>query len=267
MQTVNIIGAGRVGRTFHSLLGPAVQNVISRSHAAAAQSVHSVGFGRATTLDVADQADIWLLTVPDRSIAQVADTLAAQGHGPATAIHCSGFHRSDIMAPLAQAGWHLASLHPNLSFAMPEAAAARFAGTPCGIEGDAAAVDAAEGLVRAMEGTPFHIASEHKALYHAAAVFSNNFATVLQAVARNAWRDAGVPEEHIDAIHASLLTATVENVLKAGPSSALTGPAARGDHAVVDAQGDAVQSWNSDAGQLYRILSAMAARLKSGGQF
>ena len=170
------------------------------------------------------------------------------------------------MDDLRRTGWVLASAHPNLSFADPETAAAAFPGTPCGIEGDQEAVAAIEALLMQFGGRPFRIASEHKALYHAAAVFSNNFATVLQAIARTAWKDAGVPDEIAAQLNASLLRATCDNVIASGPRDALTGPAARGDVDVVQAQGEVVTDWNAAAGRLYRDLSIMAARLKSTGE-
>ena len=41
---------------------------------------------------------------------------------------------------------------------------------------------------------------------------------------------------------------------------------ARGDAAVVAAQGRAVTEWQAEAGAVYDLLSAMAARLKSTGR-
>jgi predicted short-subunit dehydrogenase-like oxidoreductase (DUF2520 family) len=54
----------------------------------------------------------------------------------------------------------------------------------------------------------------------------------------------------------------VDNVLAIGPAQALTGPAARGDTAVVQAQGAIVQSWSPTAGEVYALLSQLAAELK-----
>ena len=265
MTTANIIGAGRVGRTFLRLLGEDAQDIASATRASAELAVRETGNGVATDLAEMRPADIWLLTVPDTRIAEAADALAQTQAPPAIAIHCSGFHTADIMAPLRAKGWHLASAHPNLSFADPEGAAARFPGTPCGIEGDVEAVAVIETILRDLGALPFRIASERKALYHAAAVFSNNFATVCQAIARAAWKDAGVPDEIAADLNASLLNATAENVIRHGPVAALTGPAARGDTAVVQAQANCVADWNEEAGRLYRDLSALAARLKSTG--
>lgn len=265
MATVNIIGAGRVGRTLLRLLGNQAQDIASATRASAESAVAETGHGRATDLTQMRPADLWLLTVPDTQIANAAEALASTQVRPSIAIHCSGFHTAEIMAPLSAKGWHLASAHPNLSFAGPDTAARNFPGTPCGIEGDPKAVTAVEDLLTKLGAIPFRIASDQKALYHAAAVFSNNFATVLQAIARAAWREAQVPDDIAEKLNASLLHATVENVLLHGPVDALTGPAARGDRKVVEAQGQAVADWNADAGRIYRDLSELAARLKSTG--
>lgn len=266
MPAVNIIGAGRVGRTFLRLLGPQVRDVASATGGSAEAAVRESGHGRAADLDAMRPADVWLLTVPDTQIAAAAAALARTRAKPAIAVHCSGFHTADVMVPLRSAGWHLASAHPNLSFADAETAARTFPGTPVGVEGDAEAIDAVEALMTRLGAIPFRIASERKTLYHAAAVFSNNFATVLQAVAREAWDEAGVPEAIARTLNASLLRATTENVLRHGPADALTGPAARGDLAVVREQGRAIADWNEEAGRLYRDLSGLAVRLKSTGR-
>lgn len=266
MPLVNIIGAGRVGRTFLRLLGSDAHDIASATRESAEMAVRETGHGRATDLGTMRPADIWLLTVPDTQIASAAQTLAETDIQASIAIHCSGFHTADIMAPLKTKGWHLASAHPNLSFADPKAAGSRFAGTPCGIEGDDHAVEAIEALLAELGAVPFRISSEKKALYHAAAVFSNNFATVLQAIAREAWADAQVPDDIAVRLNASLLTATTENVVALGAAAALTGPAARGDLEVVEAQARCVADWNAEAGHLYRDLSALAERLKRSGK-
>lgn len=265
MPTVNIIGAGHVGRTFLHLIGEDAQDIASATRASAETAVHETGHGHATDLTQMRPADLWLLTVPDTQIASAAEALAKTQAEPSIAIHCSGFHTADVMAPLRAKGWRLASAHPNLSFADPKTAAARFPGTPCGIEGDDEAVMIVKKLLTGLGAKPFRIASEKKALYHAAAVFSNNFATVCQAIAREAWKDAGVPDDVAAALNASLLNATAENVARHGPADALTGPAARGDRAVVEAQAKSVADWNEQAAQLYREFSEIVARLKTDG--
>ena len=103
-------------------------------------------------------------------------------------------------------------------------------------------------------------------LYHAAAVFGTNFLPVLQALAEELWRDSGVPPALLPQLRATLLRNAVDNVLALGPAAALTGPAARGDSALVEAQGLAVQQWDAVAGDSYRALSELARRLAQEGK-
>jgi predicted short-subunit dehydrogenase-like oxidoreductase (DUF2520 family) len=102
----------------------------------------------------------------------------------------------------------------------------------------------------AIGAQPFALAAEHKVLYHAAAVFATNFLPVLQVVAADLWRSTGVPQALIGPLSVSLLRNAVQNITEQGAVRALTGPAARGDTAVVTVQGKAVADWNTDAGRM-----------------
>lgn len=271
-KTLNVIGCGKVGQTLARLLQVGdvceIQDITGTELDAAAQAAEFIGAGRPVE-ELADMraADIWMLTVPDTLITQVSADLAmvlsergiSLGDAP-TVFHCSGFTPASALAPLSALGFRLASVHPNLTFAEPTAAVEQFNGTPCGLEGDGTALDTLRPLFEAIGGVCFPVLTEHKALYHSAAVFSNNFTVVLQAIACEAWAAAGVPPEIAAKIHASLLEATVPNVLRLG-HKALTGPAARGDMKVVHAQGTAVFGWQPDAGVIYQELSRLARRL------
>ena len=120
-------------------------------------------------------------------------------------------------------------------------------------------------LLEGVGGRCFEVHSEHKALYHAAAVFCSNYLVVLQAIAREAWQAAGVPEALLPDIHAALLQATVTNTLQLGPTGAITGPAARGDNEVVRLQGECVQDWHPQAGEIYRQMAVLARQLATRG--
>ncbi|WP_169795990.1 Rossmann-like and DUF2520 domain-containing protein [Ruegeria marisrubri] len=274
---VNLIGAGRVGQTFLRLLSAnpncVIQDVMSTNYQSALNAVEFAGAGHAVK-EVSElrPADLWLLSVPDSQISAVANSLAEvlgsdgpQAKAP-VAVHFSGFFAAYEMAPLGALGWRLASVHPVLSFSDPETALKRFSGTYCGLEGDDAALALVDPLLVRMGARTFPIRSEHKSLYHAAAVISNNFTVVLQAIAREAWAAAGVPDEIARELNTSLLRATYENVTALGPRDALTGPAARGDAYVVDRQGEDVADWHAAAGVLYREMSALAHRLKAEGK-
>ena len=274
MTTLNVIGCGRVGQTLAALLHQharaQVQDLYSRSFSSAEQAAQFVGTGQPVAeLAQLRSADVWLLSVPDAQVGAAAQGLAeAQGSKMAGAIvfHNSGFLSAAVLQPLQALGCHVASAHPVLNFASPDTGVRQFAGTPCGLEGDAPALAWLHTALSAIGGRCFEIASADKPLYHAAAVFSSNFTVVLQGIAQDAWQSAGVPPELMRPLTETLLKSTIDNVLAMGPAQALTGPAARGDTAVVQAQGEVVKQWNAPAGELYKTLSELAAQLKKHGK-
>lgn len=274
--TVNLVGAGRVGQTFLGLLlalpDYTVRDVVSAHFTSAKDAVARVGAGRAVE-HCGDMrpADLWIIAVPDSEIALVAQEMSKTGAMGDTggqtpvAFHCSGYHTAEELGPLRSLGWHLASAHPVLSFADTRTAMAQFKSAYCGVEGDAAALDVVRPLLQRMGANLFDIHPERKSLYHAAAVISNNFAVVLQAVAQEAWASSGVPDDVARKLNATLLRGTCENVIAQGPRDALTGPAARGDADVVTQQGKDVARWHPEAGAVYALMSVMAEHLKKDG--
>ena len=276
MRRLNVVGTGRVGQTLARLWHAQgllhVQDLLASRPERAAAAQAFIGSGRvAHRLDEFRPADLWMLTVPDTQIgsvaAELAQALLASGQAaPALVFHCSGFLPAAALAPLQALGWAAASVHPVLSFASPEASVARFAGTPCGVEGDLAAIEHIRPLFEAIGGQCFEVHSEHKPLYHGAAVMASNFLVVLQAMAREAWQAAGVPAALVPQVNEALVRATVDNTLALGPARAIVGPAARGDTQVVQQQGDCIAHWHPEAGCIYREMSVLARRLAVTGR-
>lgn len=274
MTRINIIGAGKVGTTLLHLFRKHPRIVLGeiyrRRYQVADAEVDQVEGGRVVAnMEDMSAADLWLLTVPDDQIAPTAIALAAEWAGKGrvspTVVHCSGFLSSEELAPLRAIGWAVASCHPVLSFADPDAAVKQFPGTYCGIEGDARAVEQISKVISYVGGVPFSVQTEKKALYHAAAVLSNNFTVVLQALALEAWAAASVPEEVAKNLCAALLYNTAENVTRSGPRTALTGPAARGDIGIMRRQELSLAEWHQDVADLYHLMSKMARNLKQTG--
>lgn len=273
MPTLNLVGCGRVGKTlahlWHQHQTLQIQDVLTTTSESAQAAVAFIGAGRAvSTLTQMRPADLWLIAVPDRQIAACAADMAQHlAHmAPATVFHGSGALGSAVLAPLREHRWQTASAHCILSFAAPATAVQQFAGTPCSIEGDEPAAEQLATLFTAIGAQCFAVAAEKKVLYHAAAVFGTNFLPVLQALAEELWRDSGVPPALLPQLRATLLRNAVDNVLALGPAAALTGPAARGDSALVETQGLAVQQWDAVAGDSYRALSVLARRLAQEGK-
>lgn len=271
MTSLNIIGAGRVGQTLGRLWATSgvfqIQAVFARSMASAQRARDFIGAGQALSdLSVLPPADVWMLSVPDSQITPVAQALAtlatASGEPrPALVCHCSGALGSDQLAPLRQLGWQVASCHPLLSFAQPERAVAQFAGTPCALEGDASALPTLEAAFTHIGGQCFPLAAQDKLLYHAGAVFATNFLPVLQDLAEQLWQRSGMPEDLAQQMRSTLLNNAVTNIVALGPQAALTGPAARGDTALVARQQQALADWNPQVGEAYATLSQLATRL------
>lgn len=215
-----IVGAGRLGRLLAAAL-PAARGPYGRGYD-----------GR--------EADLVLLCVPDAEIAVAAAALAP---GPLVG-HCSGATALDVLAPHEAFG-----LHPLMTVT---AAGAELAGAGCAVAGSTPrALAAAEALARALGMTPFTIADEDRAAYHAACSIASNFLVTLEAAAERLAHAAGAER----ALLAPLVRATVENWAAHGGERALTGPIARGDEATVARQRDAVATRAPDLLALFDALA------------
>jgi len=260
--TLNIIGAGHVGKVLGRLLatvdGIAVQDVLTRSMASAQAAVGFIGAG--TPIDSyagLRPADITMLAVSDDQIGPACAALAAQGPLAGTIVfHCSGALASTALLAATQAGALVASIHPIRSFADPVQVAASFDGTFCGIEGDVRALAVLTPALTAIGARPVPIDPAAKTVYHAAAVFASNYLVTVLDAALRAYQAAGIPEAVARELAQPLVTEAVANVFRLGAAPALSGPIARGDMATVARQQQAVQSWDGATGDLYAALVA-----------
>lgn len=268
MKTLNVIGAGRVGRTLASLWEEkhtfAVQDVLDGSVGGAQAAVAFIGDGVAVeTLDRMRPADVWMLTTPDRRIVPCAEALADGGllRSGDVLFHCSGSLASGELAAAAARGAHVASVHPLKTFAEPREAVRTFAGTWCAAEGDAAALDV---LLPAFERIGARISSidpRFKTIYHAASVVVCNYLTALMEAGLRCYEKAGLSRDTATAMMQPIVRETLENVLSLGPERALTGPIARGDDAVVAKHLEALAAWDAGLAALYRDLGRVAVDL------
>lgn len=274
MTTLNLIGAGHVGRVFGRLLAGAggfqLQDVLTRSGASARQAVDFIGAGRA----VADYGDlrparVYLLAVGDDQIVAASEALvqAVQVAG-AVIFHCSGALASSQMRSAIAAGAHVASVHPVRSFADPAAVAAQFDGTFCGVEGAPEALALLLPALTAIGAQPVTIDAAAKTVYHAAAVFASNYLVTVLDAALRAYQAAGIPEPVARRMAQPLASESMANVFRLGAAAALSGPVARGDMATVERQQRAVTQWDAATGRLYQALVpptvALAKRKRPG---
>jgi predicted short-subunit dehydrogenase-like oxidoreductase (DUF2520 family) len=273
-RTLNIVGAGHVGRVFGRLFRAsgsyAIQDVLTRSHASALDATGFMGAGRALENGAAlRRADAWMLAVSDDQIAPVCASLAATGllQG-ALVFHCSGAKSSAELHAASAAGARVASVHPVRSFADPALVAQDFAGTFCGVEGDAPALLQLEPALHAIGARMVVIDAAAKTVYHAAAVFASNYLVTVVDAALRAYQAAGIPAEVARELARPLATETLANVFRLGPEAALSGPIARGDVQTVLRQQQAIDGWDGPTGVLYAALAeattALAQRKHAG---
>jgi predicted short-subunit dehydrogenase-like oxidoreductase (DUF2520 family) len=188
---VSVIGAGRAGSAIAARL-------------------------RERGVAVREGADLRLLCVPDRAIAEVARSIEP---GPWVA-HVSGATPLDALDPHVQRF----SVHPLQTLVRsrgPEQLDGAWAGvTAASPDGHARAVWLAETLGL----RTFELADDRRAVYHAGAAVASNFLVTLYRVASQLVAEAGAPPEAL----VPLMTRTIENGFE------LTGPIARGDWETVE---------------------------------
>ena len=238
-----IVGTGPVSRALtraYALGGGRVDLIVSRCADRGAEVARRLGATRGSS-DLADalSADVVLVAVPDRALAEVATRVAA--HPAANSVlflHTSGALPGDVL----RVGRHRAgSLHPLQSF--PDGCddaqlAARMTGTHWFHEGDGA--QEAGAIVTILGGTLHRLAPGAKALYHAGAAVLSNHTVALFDSALELFAAAGVPREEAHAPLAALLAGTSANLAALGVPAALTGPIARGDVDTVRRHLDAI---------------------------
>jgi predicted short-subunit dehydrogenase-like oxidoreductase (DUF2520 family) len=262
-----IVGAGRTGLALGLRLhrADAIGRLTVTGRRAAAP-VHPLFAGNPSTAEYrgaieppAEDVDAVVIAVPDGAIAEVAQRLASIHLPPAIPIlHTSGSRSVDVLRLLAERGHSVGSAHPLAAIADPVDGAERLAGVSWGVEGEDAALDLAERIVRACGGRALHVAPGGKPAYHAAAVFASNYAVALLAVSERLMEAAGVPAGEARAALAALAAGAVENVAARGPAAALTGPIVRGDADTVALH---LARLSADERALYCLLGRQALRL------
>src|SRR5260221_5790266 len=192
-----------------------------------------------------------LIAVADDALADVATALAeACPSGDGVALHTSGAHGEEILAPLAAKGFDCGTLHPLQTISDGDGSV--LDGVAFAISGSERAIALAERIVAALDGTALRIRPEHRAAYHAAAVMASNYITALIHAAEQFMQTAGIAGPEARRALSPRIRQSVENCLDQGPAKALTGPIRRGDAGTVAAHLAALSSAPQSLRKLYR---------------
>ena len=276
---VGIISGGRVG----TALGMALERA---EHVVVACSAISAASRRLTERrlpdtpimsvpDVADSAELLLLTVPDSELPGLVNGLAATGsvRRGTIVMHTSGANGIAILDPLTAQGCLPLAVHPAMTFTGADEDIERLSDTCFGVTAaDATGYAIAQSLVLEIGGEPFGVREDARTLYHAALAHGSNHIVTLIADAVEALRAAlsgdellgqemvlGAPGGLAERILAPLARAALENTLQRG-QAALTGPVARGDAAAVAAHLAALAAVDPQLARAYRADSLRTAQ-------
>jgi predicted short-subunit dehydrogenase-like oxidoreductase (DUF2520 family) len=189
--------------------------------------------------------ELRLLCVPDRSIAEVAQSIEP---GPWVA-HVSGGTPLSALAPHTRRF----SMHPLQTLVLwrgPEQLDGAW-GAVTGEDADARA--RGEWLAQTLGLRPFPLEDGERARYHAGAAIASNFLVTLYRVAARLFEQAGAPPVAL----VPLLERTIENGFE------LTGPVARNDWETVERHRAALRGTGFE--QAYDELSAVTTRRRLDG--
>jgi len=268
MQTLNIIGGGKLGqslgRLWHHAGALEIGAVLNRSFESSEAAIEHLGGGTATSeMKSMPAADLWMISTSDAEIEIAAEKLAASGllSEGSIVFHCSGLLSCAVLEAVKPTGAHVASVHPVMSFAEPLSDFDAFIGTHCGCEGDYDALTTLTPLFEAIGGKCFTLLAEQKALYHAATALCCNQLTALTEASIQLFEKAGMERESALSLMQPLMQKTLENVFQQGTTHALTGPIARGDHATVASHVNAIRAVDDNSLTIYQSLGKVAVEL------
>lgn len=229
-RAVAIMGGGRMGGGLAVALQAQARAVTLLVRTPRQTPVPAVT-GEAGWRDTLAGAELVIVATPDGVITEVAAQLAAlRAIGPAhVVLHLSGLLDRTALSPLVSSGAALGSFHPLQTVADPSGAPARLRGAYAGIEGDAAAREAAALLALELGMTPVMIPEGGKPHYHLGATFVANYAASLLSIGQRMAERAGIDPALASRIYAPLLSGAAGNLAALGPAAALTGAIRRGD--------------------------------------
>ncbi|HWV38193.1 MAG TPA: Rossmann-like and DUF2520 domain-containing protein [Vulgatibacter sp.] len=255
-RSVFVLGAGRLGSALAAGLAAAGWEVETWTRSARRVVAAGARQRRGALPDRID-ADLVLLTVPDRVIPVMAQLLADSGRIPPRRVvaHCAGAVGLDALAPLRELGAEVGSIHPLAAVSR----GTDLAGHAAALDGSPAALRLLRRVARDVGLTPISIAADRRAAYHAAASLAANGLVSLADLAVEVLVDAGVPRARaLDAL-VPLMESALRGLGARGLPDALTGPVSRADVPVVSAHLEALAG--TAALEAYRVLALRAVSL------
>lgn len=234
--TINIIGAGNLGKTIAKLIFThnvgLIQGICNSSIESSEKAAYFIGKGEAKKINELLPADITFITTPDDKIELCCNKLVKSSNlkEGSIVLHCSGSLSSEILKMTKKRGCFTASVHPMRSFVKPEINVQQYSGTYCAIEGDDKATVMLHKVFTDIGSILYTVNRKKKGSYHAAGVFASNYLVTIYQNALFCLEDAKVEKEMAAKIVISLMKSTLNNLeVTLSSEKSLTGPIQRGD--------------------------------------
>ena len=186
-------------------------------------------------------ADLIVLCVPDRAVAEVAQRIEP---GP-WICHVSGATPLRALDP-HERRFSVHPLQTLVTWRGPEQLDGAFGAVPAETD---EAHERGFWLARTLGLAPFVLRDGDRRLYHAGAMFASGFLVAIHRAAVSLLELAGAPPEGL----LPLMRRTIENGFE------LTGPIARGDWETVDAHLEAIEARIPELAPVYRALAEATA--------
>jgi predicted short-subunit dehydrogenase-like oxidoreductase (DUF2520 family) len=236
LPSVAIIGPGNWGTSLLSALlsaGVPIRELVVRAGSSVKRlqrrPIRVVPITEATL----DASILWIC-VPDSSITEVTEQIVRRKVrlDGQIVVHSSGALTVKSLYVAQKAGAGVGSIHPVMSF--PTRDRVPLKNVMFGVESLPDVRRKLFALVKSFGGKPFALASENKALYHAAGTFASPLLVSALSAAVATARAAGLSSTEAQSLIAPLAQATVRNFFGRGPGRSFSGPLARGDAATID---------------------------------
>lgn len=246
-----LVGAGNVASHLAEALSDRLVGIWSRNydHAAALAAMAGTNAYNEFSLLSVVKPDIIIVSISDKGLSDVAQAIGRLDYNPLI-LHTSGTVGMEVMAHVSP---RYGIMYPLQTFS---------AGVPVDMtvvpffnessdEGDLEVIDA---LASSISNSVHHADAAHRRLLHIAGVFTSNFSNVLLECVQRVLDEGGYS---LDVVR-PLMEATVAKAFEIGPHAAQTGPARRGDFAVINRQ---ESSLSDDLQPVYRTLTDLILRL------
>ena len=237
-----IIGAGSVGSNLHHGLELKGIN---------AELVHARPLtADPSAIEMLPAADCYIYTVADHVLREIVSMV----HAPkALHLHTSGSMPIDVFGEDKP---HAGILYFFQSFSR-ENLIDDWSGIPCFVEGrDIDDIAAIYSLAQTLTSHIYEANQHDRERLHIAGVFANNYTNLMYRIAAEVLRDTSIPFEAM----LPLIDNTAAKVHTLKPADAQTGPAQRGDEAVMAHHVEILNAKNAALSEVYQALAALIAK-------